>query len=432
MTKDVENGHTADSARLHERVAELEQMLVAAQARVQALEESETRLRFVVEGSSDGAWDWNLVSNEAFLSPRWFEMIGYGPEELPNNANTWFERIHPDDVASVQQALQDYMSGAKPSYEVENRLLHKSGQWLWTMGRGKIVARDPDTGQPLRMTGTISDISARKQAEEALRQSQRLLQGVIENSPAVIYVRDISGRFLLVNNKHAALLQRPREEIIGKADYDLFPAEVVAAFRANDKVVLESGKPIEEEEFVPHDDGLHTYLSVKFPLYDDDGTIYGTGGISTDITEKRRAEEERAALQQQIIDAQRLSLQELSTPLIPITDEVVIMPLIGTIDSQRAQQVIQILLEGVSNRRSQVVILDITGVQIVDTHVASALLRAAQAVKLLGAEVMITGIRPEVAQTIVGMGADMSSVMTHGSLQSGIAFALRRRNSSLK
>src|SRR4029078_2730124 len=106
------------------------------------------------------------------------------------------------------------------------------------------------------------------------------------------------------------------------------------------------------------------------------------------------------------------------------------MPLIGTIDSSRAQQVIETLLNGVATTRATTAILDITGVQVVDTQVANALLSAAQAVKLLRAQVIITGIRPEVAQTLVGLGLDLSTIVTRSSLQSGISFALAGRSIS--
>jgi rsbT co-antagonist protein RsbR len=106
---------------------------------------------------------------------------------------------------------------------------------------------------------------------------------------------------------------------------------------------------------------------------------------------------------------------------------VVVMPLIGALDSARAQQVIETLLEGVAARRARVAILDITGVAVVDSQVANGLLRAAQAVRLLGASVVLTGIKPEVAQTLVNLGADLRGIVTRGSLQSGIAFALQQQ-----
>ncbi|MBX0327641.1 PAS domain S-box protein [Oscillochloris sp. ZM17-4] len=159
-------------------------------------------------------------------------------------------------------------------------------------------------------------------------------------------------------------------------------------------------------------------------LYNTDGSVAGWLSQTEDITEQLQAEQERVALQEQVIEAQQATLRELSTPIIPIGDGAVAMPLIGNIDSMRAQLVIETLLEGVATSRARIAILDITGVQVVDTQVANALLRAAQAVKLLGAQVIITGIRPEVAQTLVGLGLDLSSIRTLSTLQSGIAYAL--------
>lgn len=146
-----------------------------------------------------------------------------------------------------------------------------------------------------------------------------------------------------------------------------------------------------------------------------------------DLAALRAAESEREALQHELIEAQQAALRELGTPLIPVAEGIVVMPLIGAIDSNRAQQILESLLEGVGSQRANLAIIDITGVKVVDTQVAGALLRAAQAARLLGAEVVLTGISPEVAQTLVQIGADMSALTTRGSLQSGIAYALNRR-----
>jgi PAS domain S-box-containing protein len=174
----------------------------------------------------------------------------------------------------------------------------------------------------------------------------------------------------------------------------------------------------------------------KFPghlsgvvLHNSDGQPLVAAGVLRDLTEQKQREAERAALQQQIIDAQRDALRELSTPLIPISDTVMIMPLVGTVDSRRAQQIMEALLEGVARHQADLVILDITGVRVVDTQVAQAFIQAAQAVKLLGAQVMLTGIQPQIAQTLVHLGVDLSSIMTHGSLQTGITAALTMRES---
>jgi len=134
-------------------------------------------------------------------------------------------------------------------------------------------------------------------------------------------------------------------------------------------------------------------------------------------------------LQDQVIAAQQAALRELSTPLIPLANNVVAMPLIGSVDSGRAQQIVEELLAGVAANRATTAIIDITGVPIVDTQVAGALLRAAQAVELLGSRVVITGIRPEVAQTLVGIGVNLGSIVTRATLQDGIAYALQKNGS---
>lgn len=144
-----------------------------------------------------------------------------------------------------------------------------------------------------------------------------------------------------------------------------------------------------------------------------------------DISERKRAEAEFATLQARIIEAQQTALRELSTPLIPLNDTTIIMPLVGSLDSQRMQQVMEVLLEGIGAYQVDTAIIDITGIQMVDTQVANALIRTAQAVKLLGAQVVLTGISSTMAQTLIHLGTDLSGIITRSSLQSGIAYALR-------
>ena len=162
------------------------------------------------------------------------------------------------------------------------------------------------------------------------------------------------------------------------------------------------------------------------PIPDEAGKPHYLLIIINDLSEQRRALDEREVLQAQIIAAQQSALQELSTPLLPLSNKVVLMPIVGAMDSRRAQQVIETLLEGVSQYNAEIAILDITGVQVVDTQVANTFIQSARAVQLLGARVMLTGIRPEVAQTLVQLGVDLQGMLTRGSLQSGIAYAFNR------
>jgi rsbT co-antagonist protein RsbR len=126
-----------------------------------------------------------------------------------------------------------------------------------------------------------------------------------------------------------------------------------------------------------------------------------------------------------VIRHQQATLAELSTPLLSISESTVVMPLVGAVDSRRVQQMMESLLSGVAESRASIVILDITGVSVVDTQVANAFIRASQAVRLLGAQVVLTGIRPEVAQTLVGLGVELHSIITRSTLRDGIAYALK-------
>jgi rsbT co-antagonist protein RsbR len=182
--------------------------------------------------------------------------------------------------------------------------------------------------------------------------------------------------------------------------------------------------PEEYEARLLRNDGLTRVETLIGVRVFEAGTRHTTLGTVKDISERKQAEREREQHHTALLAAQEAALRELSTPLIPISDEVVIMPLIGTMDSRRAQQVLETLLEGIAGSGASVAILDITGVALVDTQVANALIRAAQAVKLLGAHVVLTGIRPEVAQTLVGLGVDLGGIVTRSTLQSGITYAL--------
>lgn len=149
-------------------------------------------------------------------------------------------------------------------------------------------------------------------------------------------------------------------------------------------------------------------------------TVYLLPGLLRDLVQ---ASQIQWQMQQETIAAQRLLIRELSTPIIPISDDILIMPLIGALDSVRATQVIESLLQTIVEHGARFMIIDITGIAVVDTAVAHHLLQAARAIQLLGAQIVLVGISPEVAQTMIGLGIDFSSLITHATLQTGLAFA---------
>jgi len=133
-----------------------------------ALQESEERLQLALESSGDGLWDWNVTTGSAYLSPRWFEMLGYKVNELPENVSTWKRLIHPEDKSLVIDTLNAHLQDSSFPYAFDYRVLTKSGEWKWIANYGKVVVRD-ENGLALRMVGTHRDISDRKRTEEKLK-----------------------------------------------------------------------------------------------------------------------------------------------------------------------------------------------------------------------------------------------------------------------
>jgi PAS domain S-box-containing protein len=137
-----------------------------------ALQISEERFYLAFEGSATGLWDWNIATGEVYFNSRWKTMLGYEVEEIENSFASWEQLVHPEDLRPAVAALNAHLEGKKPTYEVEFRMLTKSGEWKWILAQGKVMERD-GSANPLRMTGTHIDISDRKQAEAALRSSEQ-------------------------------------------------------------------------------------------------------------------------------------------------------------------------------------------------------------------------------------------------------------------
>lgn len=134
------------------------------------------------------------------------------------------------------------------------------------------------------------DVTEKRKAEDELRESEERLQSIIDNAATVIYLKDTQGKYILINSQYETLFHITKDQIIGKTDYDIFSEETANALRENDQKVIDADGAIEFEEIFPHDDGPHTYISIKFPIRDPSGAPHGVCGISTDITDRKRLE----------------------------------------------------------------------------------------------------------------------------------------------
>jgi rsbT co-antagonist protein RsbR len=390
----------------------------------QALQQSEERMRLVLDATNDGMWDWNLPANDVYYSPRWQTMLGYAPDELEGTPQIWETLLHPDDRARALQVVGAHMHIDSPSFALEFRMRTKDGHWKWIHARGKVVEWD-EQGNALRMIGTHTDIDERKRLED----ERDIFKKVIESAPDGFTLSDNHG--IIYANPAFRAMTGLGDQIIGVShgatvhpdDHawireTVFPAiEQEGLWRGTMRMRRYQGTPDSDSET----------WSAHVSSIRIDGSHIKRAGIWRDITEQEQQIQRHEALQQQLIDAQQAAIRELSSPLLPLTDTIIALPLIGSIDTQRAQQIMETLLEGVAHYRADIAIIDITGISVVDTQVANALIQTAQAVQLLGAQVILTGIGPAMAQTLVGLGVELSSLVTLGSLQTGIAYALKQK-----
>ncbi len=176
----------------------------------------------------------------------------------------------------------------QPPYEVE--IYHKNGL-VKTLKVQEVPVFD-EKGQVVAVEGIAEDITSRKKSEELLQTRNNQLQSILDNTTVAVYIKDRVGKYVLVNQQHEKLFKVAKEDIIGKTDFDIFLEEMAKSFRSNDLKVFDAGVPLELEEVALHDDRPHTYIYIKFPLFNSDGTSDMLCGISTDIT-KRKAQEER-------------------------------------------------------------------------------------------------------------------------------------------
>ncbi len=266
---------------------------ISARRRDQAaVHEAEERFRGAFEEAPIGMALVSIESDRAgcFLrvNRALCDIIGYSSEEL---VGAEFDSIvDPTDQDSSDARYVPWMlAGEVPGFEVEKRLRRADGETIVAMVAVSLV---PDAAErPLYLIVQVQDVTARARAEAALVESSERVQAIIDNTAAVIYVKDMEGRYTLVNRTFEALFDIMRERATGRTDDELFSADVAASLRANDRRVIREHVPLELEEVIDQADGPHTYLSAKFPLLDARGQPYAVCAIATDITQRKRAEE---------------------------------------------------------------------------------------------------------------------------------------------
>ncbi|MBW1765009.1 MAG: PAS domain S-box protein [Deltaproteobacteria bacterium] len=271
--------------------------------------------RGIIDAMIDGVIVFDFEGRVVFTNHAWFTMFGVKPKDIIGKSVMEIPGIEwqrKQDMEAFLPLLKEAMEkGSLGPFELTVTTHDKRKKPVSIAGGTTKATR----GEPEHIVAVVRDITQRKQAEEALRESEERLQSIIDNTTAVIYLKDRDGKYILINSQFETLFHITKDQVIDKTDYDIYPREISDALRENDLRVLEVDGPLEFEEIVPHDDGIHIYISIKFPLRDSSGFSYGVCGISSDITARKQTEEHIRALTQQLIQAQEIERHRISREL---------------------------------------------------------------------------------------------------------------------
>ncbi|WP_437585268.1 PAS domain S-box protein [Sorangium sp. So ce1000] len=346
----------------------------------------------------------------------WSESFGHTVGHAAVRGIAFFQLFHDDDreeVAAKWSALQE----ATGAVELRGRVMTAGNAYA----SFSCVLRRAPHGQAvygsLHATSGAADHPA---AERGKGATDDMLRALSDNLPVVLWSCNAAGIITRHDGKGLATLGLKRGQLVGTNVFDVYanaPEGMETVRRAL------RGSPIHSMSHVPINNSFWENWMV--PIQDPLGNVESVIGLSLDVSEAKRAEEElRLRLLQ--IQKQQEVIGKLSTPIIQVWDGVVALPMVGVVDSVRTADVMQNLLDEIVRTGARYAILDLTGVEMVDTQVANHLIKLVNAIRLLGAGGIICGIRPSVAQTIVELGLDLNSMVTRSNLRAGIMFCINQ------
>ncbi|MBT0959715.1 PAS domain S-box protein [Denitromonas iodatirespirans] len=284
-----------------------EQKTMAAIAR-----DAQLRWQYAIESADHGVWDWDARTDRVFFSAQWKAMLGYADTEIRDSLDEWERRVHPDDLPGAWAALNAHLDGRTPSYTHEHRMRHKNGEWRWILDRGRVVERDAE-GKPLRVMGTHTDITDRKEVEAALAAKERSLRTLIEAMPDPVFLKDGRNRWQVVNRAALRVFGlEDRDDWYGQSDLVLaqrFPAHAAlfAHCADSDERTWAKGKLLNERDELPLPDGSLGFFDVtKMPLFDAEGRREAIVVVCRDMTRYETAAQRlhaRDALLRGVFDA---------------------------------------------------------------------------------------------------------------------------------
>jgi len=342
------------------------------------------------------------------------EVTGFAKEELLGRNFLETGIVAEESKAMIAENLAERRAGVNVA-PCEVKVLTKDGRkLLFEVNAAQITCME----QPADML-IFRDITERKKAEEETRR----LATIVEQAAEGIAVTDIEGNIQFANQVWADMHgYESGNELVGP-HLSIFHTEeqLKTEVIPFNEEVKQSGHNAGEVAHMRKDGTTFPTMMTVTLLKNEQGKPYGIVGFAQDITERKRLEREL----QHAFDKLKASYEELSIPVIRVWDGVLVLPIIGVLDSERINRLMETMLAKIVETQSGVAIIDVTGVRSIDTNVASHLINVTNAAKLLGTRCVVTGIKPEVAHTLVGLGVDMSEITTKRSMQEGLKHALK-------
>ncbi|MDB4898620.1 MAG: Histidine kinase, partial [Gemmatimonadetes bacterium] len=280
---------TSPEERLFEEIGRRLADALSVLSTVRSLRESEARLDEAARIAHVGYWENDIAANRIAWSAETYRILGVRAGEAPPTQRDFEERIHPEDRALQATATARAQRG-DGRYEAEYRIIRPDGEVRTIYSVGDVL-RD-SSGRPRRAFGVVQDITERMRAERAAIESVSLLNAIVEGTSDPIFVKDLAGRYLLINSAGSRNHGKAPDEVVGKDDRELFPRDVAQAIIERDQEVLASGVPQTFEETITTPRGNGTFVTTKSVFRDASGAAIGIVGISSDITELKRLEEQ--------------------------------------------------------------------------------------------------------------------------------------------
>ena len=254
-----------------------------------SLNRSEDRFRLVTEALEGAIYDWDAITSIAYRSSGLFEIIGYRPDEVPNNRTWWLEQIHPEDYAGVQQSLQKRLAERAPSHSVEYRIRHKDGQFIWVWDRSRLLYNTE--GQLIRISGITLSIDERMKLVESLAQTEERFQVAFENATDAMALSDAEGIVLAANEAYFQLYGYSAEEVLGQNYAIIFPEETrQESMESYKKVFYEQHELPFYESTVKRRDGTVRIVEARVGFIATHGKRQYMLSVVRDLTERKQNE----------------------------------------------------------------------------------------------------------------------------------------------